>query len=67
MKNKGITCGIHYDTLHENPLYGSTSKCEKSSILSKQTVSIPFHENLNDNKINHILETIINEGHINNS
>ena len=67
MKNKGIICGIHYDALHENPLYNSTSNCRESTIISKQTVSIPFHENLNDNKINHILETITNEGNINNS
>ena len=52
MKKGGITCGIHYDALHTNPVYNNSlnnSSFLKSNEESKQTVSIPFHENLNKN------------------
>jgi dTDP-4-amino-4,6-dideoxygalactose transaminase len=68
LKNKNIVCGIHYDTLHKNTSYNSySSQCPKSTLNSKQTVSIPFNESLTTNQINYIIETIKNEGYIHNS
>ena len=68
LKNKNIVCGIHYDTLHKNTSYNSySSQCPKSTLNSKQTVSIPFNESLTTNQINYIIETIKNEGYIYNS
>ena len=49
MSGKGITCGIHYDSLHNHSIYQTKDSCPKSEKLSKTTVSIPFHENLDTN------------------
>lgn len=58
MGGKGITCGIHYQSLHNHKVYRTNDKCPKSEKISKKTVSIPFHENLNNGQINYILESI---------
>ena len=62
MKEKSITCGIHYDALHENVIYNNSSTTlvlPKSSKESKQIVSIPFHENLNENgQLNYVINKI---------
>ena len=62
MKEKSITCGIHYDALHENIIYNNSSTTlvlPKSSKESKQVVSIPFHENLNENgQLNYVINKI---------
>ena len=55
MSDSGIVCGVHYDALHEVDTYRkSTTRpysvtdeiCKNTSIVSKKTVSIPFHEKL---------------------
>ena len=60
MNGKGITCGIHYDALHENEVYSPwlTDNCPNSSKLSKQTASIPFHEELTDEQILYVINKI---------
>ena len=61
MSKNNITCGIHYSALHENSIYNSSVDLNlpKSSKESKQTVSIPFHENLDKNKqLNYIINKI---------
>jgi dTDP-4-amino-4,6-dideoxygalactose transaminase len=60
MKTLDIICGIHYDALHENEVYSPwlTDNCPNSSKLSKQTVSIPFHEELTDNEISYVINKI---------
>jgi len=50
-KDKGVTCGIHYEATHLNPVYSnhdSSFKLDlpKTEKNSKNTVSIPFHEKL---------------------
>ena len=50
MRGQSIICGVHYDALHENIVYNKESViCETSSYISKRTVSIPFHEELDNN------------------
>ena len=60
IKTLDIVCGIHYDALHENEVYSPqlTDNCPNSSKLSKQTVSIPFNEELTDNEISYIINKI---------
>ena len=68
MKSDGIVCGVHYEALHEVKTYReSTSRpysatdriCKNSSMVSKKTVSIPFHENLNDNNdLEYVIEKV---------
>jgi dTDP-4-amino-4,6-dideoxygalactose transaminase len=61
MNKNNITCGIHYSALHENSIYNSSTNLvlPKSSQESKQTVSIPFHENLSINgQLNYIIDKI---------
>jgi len=68
MKEAGITCGIHYEAQHLNPVYSFHSVnqygyrahqyCPISEIESKQTVSIPFHEVLTIENISYIIKTI---------
>ena len=59
MNKNNIVCGIHYEALHQNKIYNSNPvKCELSTILSKQTTSIPFHENLNNKELIYIVNQI---------
>ena len=63
MKEKGIQCGIHYKSTHNDLVYKKYSvnldseKLEKSDKISNSTVSIPFHEKLSLLE----LETVIKE------
>ncbi len=59
-KKKGIEIGIHYKALHNNPVYMSHpgQKLKKSERVSLTTISIPFHENLEQNEMKRIVETI---------
>ena len=56
MKSDGITCGIHYECLHNHPAYKSDDKCHYSELLSQYTVSIPFHEKLTEKDVEHIIK-----------
>jgi dTDP-4-amino-4,6-dideoxygalactose transaminase len=60
MSKNNIICGIHYESQHANPVYtqGKEFNCAKSTYESSTTVSIPFHENLSDNDIRHIIQSI---------
>jgi len=59
MKNNGVMCGIHYESLHNHPTYFlKNSKCSLSEKESENTVSIPFHEKLTNDNINHIIKLI---------
>ena len=61
MKNKKISCGIHYRPCHLNTIYDDHS-CHIISGLPKSeedgstTVSIPFHEKLTGQEIDYIIE-----------
>lgn len=65
MKNKGIVCGIHYSALHKNKLflkhtYIKPSKRDLgfSEMISKKTVSIPFHEKLTISQQKYIVRCV---------
>ena len=72
MRGHNIVCGIHYDALHEMDVYRkATSRpykvtddiCKNSSIISKRTVSIPFHEELDNNgQLEYIIQKIKRHG-----
>jgi dTDP-4-amino-4,6-dideoxygalactose transaminase len=60
MKDKGIVCGIHYDTQHTNTVFNNHTKfyCPKSESVSNHTVSIPFHENLSNIDIKLVCDSV---------
>jgi perosamine synthetase len=64
MKSNHIQCGIHYSALHLNDVYSEHSINKQilplSEKESKTTVSIPYHEQLQQHEINHIVRTIQN-------
>jgi dTDP-4-amino-4,6-dideoxygalactose transaminase len=58
LKNNIIT-GIHYETLHNHPVYlKENANCIHSENISKKTVSIPFHENLSESDLLYIINKI---------
>lgn len=59
MRDNGISCGIHYEAAHLNPVYMiDGSICPNSEVASMTTVSIPFHEKLTENEISYVIEKI---------
>lgn len=57
-KKRGVVCGVHYEALHNNSLYGDHGGIDHVDRESKQMVSIPFHENLSLNDIDTVIETV---------
>ena len=61
MKRVGIQCGIHYRAFHKSPLLKNIVKYRpmpKSEIEERQTVSIPFHENLTKENVEYIINNV---------
>jgi len=58
MKKEGIVCGIHYEHCHEKSFYGECWDLEASERESKQTVSIPYHENLTKQEVNKVVNYV---------
>jgi len=59
MKKNNISCGIHYEAAHLNPIFSiKNTKCPISEEKSLKTVSIPFNEALEDREIMRIVECI---------
>ena len=61
MNKESIVCGIHYDAQHENDVYTNNQRiidCKMSSKISKRTVSIPFHEELDSTQVDYIIEKV---------
>ena len=58
MKKHGVVCGIHYDTCHQKPFYGWDGSLMLSESESTTTVSIPFHENLSDEQVKYVLDSV---------
>ena len=69
MSKHNIICGKHYSATHLNPVYNngdcvkpfrynSEFLCPLSTKEEKQTVSIPFHENLTDEQIKFVITKI---------
>ena len=63
MKENGISCGIHYQCAHKNPIYNRTHQyLLKSECNSKHIVSIPFHEKLTQKELDHIIKCVKSTG-----
>lgn len=61
MYKNNVVCGIHYESLSTNSVYKiPNSNCPNSESESLKTVSIPFHENLTNQEISHIIKLIKN-------
>jgi dTDP-4-amino-4,6-dideoxygalactose transaminase len=60
MRNAGIICGIHYPTLHKNPIYNDDAEfdCPKSDKLAKRTVSLPMNEKLSFYETEYIIDKV---------
>jgi dTDP-4-amino-4,6-dideoxygalactose transaminase len=64
MKNVGITCGIHYDALHLNPVYQDLNLAKryrtylKSKKISNRTVSLPMNEKLSFLELEYIIDKV---------
>ena len=59
MLNNNIVTGIHYETLHNHPVYlKENTNCIHSENATKKTVSIPFHENLSESDCVYIINKI---------
>ena len=60
-KQNKIIHGIHYEAQHLNSVYkpySTNSLCPNSEKISKTTVSIPFHENLSEQDLNHVIKNL---------
>ena len=60
-KQNKIIHGIHYEAQHLNNVYkpySTNSLCPNSEKISKTTVSIPFHENLSEQDLNHVIKNL---------
>ena len=66
MSKKGIQCGIHYKSTHTDLVYKDyisdpkKSNLPKSEMISKTTVSIPFHEKLSEIDLEFIIKEVNN-------
>ena len=67
MRAEDIICGVHYDALHELDTYRKLTTrphrvtdeiCKNSSIKSKRTVSLPFHEELSDKDVDTVIKYV---------
>lgn len=58
MKKKNILCGIHYNSLHNHPVYSQNISLPFSEQESLTTVSIPFHEKLTTEELEYITQNI---------
>jgi len=61
MGDNGVSCGIHYDALHMNPIYKNQNiNLPKSELDAKTKISIPYHEKLTLIDLQKITELINN-------
>jgi dTDP-4-amino-4,6-dideoxygalactose transaminase len=60
MKNRGITCGRHYEATHRMPVYNPDNRfyCPQADFTSQTTVSIPFHEALTDEDVQTVIKNV---------
>lgn len=55
---KGIYTTLRYHPLHLNSVYKTNVKLTNSEILNKTGLNIPLHQNLSDNEVNYIVDSI---------
>ena len=58
MADNGISCGIHYDCMHDKFLYNKGVKfnCHRSTRESYTTASIPLNESMTNNQIQKVID-----------
>jgi aminotransferase len=54
----GIYTTLRYHPLHLNSIYNSNTELKNCEILNKTGLNIPLHQNLSDNDVNYIVESI---------
>jgi dTDP-4-amino-4,6-dideoxygalactose transaminase len=60
LKSNEITTGIHYQCLHQHPLFSSGVKgLRQSEKEQERTLSLPFHEGLSDAEVDRVIEVIV--------
>jgi len=63
-KKEQIEIGIHYESLHNKPIYCKAKKVlPKSEKESKTTISIPFHENLTEKELGRVIKLVKTHGY----
>jgi UDP-4-amino-4,6-dideoxy-L-N-acetyl-beta-L-altrosamine transaminase len=63
LEQKGIASGIHYHSLHLNDVYNNVKmSLPNSEKQSETTLSIPFHEELSEQDLVKIIQTIFEYG-----
>jgi len=62
LREMNIVAGIHYKAMHCEPTYMSNSSdnCPLSETIQHHTASIPFNENLTDEDVIHVINSIKN-------
>lgn len=60
MREENIVCGIHYSSLHLNPIYNDNRKfdCPKSKEIQDKTVSLPMNEKLSSLELEYIVNKV---------
>lgn len=62
LESRGIKCGIHYEACHLNPVFKDCvyqkNNLPKSELEEKQTLSIPFNENLTKLDLQKVIENV---------
>lgn len=53
-----IYCTFRYFPLHKIKIYGSRQKLKNAERINREAVNIPLHQNLSDNQVSYIIETI---------
>lgn len=62
LKKRGINCQIHYFPIHLMPYYYSINeqRLDNSENYIKQTISIPIYPSISMDKLNYVMNNIIN-------
>lgn len=55
---EGIICGIHYEAAHLNPVYQKRITLPRSELVSNQTVSLPYHEQLTLKEVQRVIKFV---------
>ena len=62
LKNQNITCGIHYNALHQSKVFKNDKALPLSEYDAETTMSLPFHEALTPQDIKYIIQNVTLEG-----
>jgi dTDP-4-amino-4,6-dideoxygalactose transaminase len=60
LKQLNIQTGIHYKSLHNEPVYiNAQDVCTRSTTHSMETISIPFNESMSDYDVNYVIDSVM--------